>query len=50
MTSAMLPVRGRSRRDMEHGECRGVPRHGDDWGWEVFGELQGVFFDVLPKI
>ena len=25
MTSAMLPVRGRSRRDMEHGECRGVP-------------------------
>lgn len=24
MTSAMLPVRGRSRRDMEHGECRGV--------------------------
>ncbi|CAJ1392478.1 unnamed protein product [Effrenium voratum] len=24
MTSAMLPVRGRSRRDMEHGECRAV--------------------------
>eukprot|EP00913_Durusdinium_trenchii_P013312 g12494.t2 len=24
MTSAMLPVRGRSRRDMEHGACRAV--------------------------
>ena len=36
MTSAMLPVRGRSRRDMEHGECRGVPRDGLE-SWDVFG-------------